>query len=132
MLKIHKIEARDLPDLWFQAVHDILEHGRRFPVDRGSYAGPTRLEYDYFIGHVLDPGHGSGTAEILPQIPAHIGIPNPVDVDYVYGGEGYSRSYVEYVMTATKEKGESYTYGQRLTGYSVPHAVIHRLVENEE
>ena len=24
---IHKIEARDLPDLWFQAVHDILEHG---------------------------------------------------------------------------------------------------------
>ena len=37
-LKIHKITARDLPDLWFQAVHDILEHGRRFKIDRGSYA----------------------------------------------------------------------------------------------
>lgn len=115
MLKIHKIQARDLPDLWFQAVHDIFDHGRRFVIDRGSYAGQTRLEYDFFIGHVLNPGHGSGTAEILPQIPAHIGIPNPVDLDYVYGGDGYSRSYIEYVMTATKEKGESYTYGERLT-----------------
>jgi thymidylate synthase len=26
-MKIHHIHARDLPDLWFQAVHDILDHG---------------------------------------------------------------------------------------------------------
>jgi len=130
MLRIHRVQARDLPDLWFQAVYGILEYGRRFIIDRGSYSGQTRLEYDYFIGHVLNPGHGSGTAEILPQIPAHIGIPNPVEEAYVYGGEGYSRSYIEYLMTPVKEKGESYTYGQRLTGYPVPHAVIHRLVEN--
>ena len=24
-MKIHFIQARDLPDLWFQAVHDILD-----------------------------------------------------------------------------------------------------------
>ena len=131
-MNIHKIVARDLPDLWFQAVHDVFEHGRRFVIDRGSYAGQTRLEYDYFIGHVLDPGYGSGTAEILPQIPASLGIPNPVDVNYVYGGEGYSKSYIEYLMTAAKEKGESYTYGQRLAGYPVPHSIIHRLVENQD
>jgi thymidylate synthase len=115
MLKIISIKARDLPDLWFQAVYNILDQGRRFVIDRGSYAGQTRLEYDYFIGHVKYPGHGSGTPEILPDIPPAIGLPNPVEFAYVYGGEEYARAYVEYVMTARKEPGESYTYGERLT-----------------
>ncbi|MDJ0817814.1 MAG: thymidylate synthase, partial [Desulfobacterales bacterium] len=55
-MKIHKVEARDLPDLWFQAVHNILDEGERFIIDRGSYAGQTRLEYDYFMGVVKYPG----------------------------------------------------------------------------
>ena len=105
------VNARDLPDLWFQAVHDILDHGRRFTIDRGSYAGQTRLEYDYFIGHVKFPG----TLPILPDIPASCGIPNPVEEGYIYGGDGYERSYLEYLMTGQKEPGESYTYGERLT-----------------
>jgi thymidylate synthase len=110
-MKIHKIEARDLPDLWFQAVHDILDNGRRFTIDRGSYAGQTRLEYDYFIGHVTYPG----TQPLIPDIPPGCGIPNPVEEAYIYGGEGYERSYVEYLMTGHREPGESYTYGERLT-----------------
>ena len=108
---IHKIQARDLPDLWFQAVYDILDHGRRFKIDRGSYAGQTRLEYDYFLGHVIHPY----SEPILPDIPPACGIPNPVEYDYVFGGEGYQRSYIEYLMTGQKEPGESYTYGERLT-----------------
>jgi len=110
-MKIHKIEARDLPDLWFQAVHDILDHGKRFTIDRGSYAGQTRLEYDYFIGHVKYPG----TKPLIPDIPPSCGIPNPVEEAYIYGGKGYNRSYIEYLMTGHKEPGESYTYGERLT-----------------
>ena len=51
-MNIHSIVARDLPDLWFQAIHDILDEGSRFTIDRGSYAGQTRLEYDYFTGYV--------------------------------------------------------------------------------
>jgi thymidylate synthase len=108
---IHKIEARDLPDLWFQAVHDILDKGNRFTIDRGSYAGQTRLEYDYFIGHVKYPY----TEPLLPDIPPSCGIPNPVEEAYIYGGDGYERSYIEYLMTGHKEPGESYTYGERLT-----------------
>ncbi|MFH1918052.1 MAG: thymidylate synthase [Nanoarchaeota archaeon] len=107
---IHKIEARDLPDLWFQAVHDILDHGRRFVIDRGSYAGQTRLEYDYFEGHVKHPY----TEPLLPDIPPACGLPNPVEEDYIYGGGKYERSYIEYLMTGRKEPGESYTYGGRL------------------
>ena len=117
-MKLHFINARDLPDLWFQAVHNILEVGKRFQIDRGSYAGQTRLEYDYFIGRVKDPSYGSGTAEILPHIPEHIKIPDPVCLEYIYGGGDYSRSYVEYIMTDRRESGESYTYGQRLRNYS--------------
>ncbi len=110
-MKIHRIDARDLPDLWFQAVHDILDKGSRFIIDRGSYAGQTRLEYDYFMGHVKYPG----TLPLIPDIPASCGIPNPVEEAYIFGGEGYNRSYVEYLMTGHKEPGESYTYGERLT-----------------
>jgi len=104
---IHQIEARDLPDLWFLAVHDILDNGRRFVIDRGSYAGQTRLEYDYFMGHVKHPG----TQPLIPDIPPACGIPNPVEHDYIYGGSGYDRAYIEYLMSARKEPGESYTYG---------------------
>ncbi|MFH1402280.1 MAG: thymidylate synthase [Patescibacteria group bacterium] len=134
MLITHSVQARDLPDLWFQAVHGILEKGRRFVIDRGSYAGQMRLEYDYFFGHILNPGFGAGTNDILPQIPASVGIPNPVDLAYVYGGEGYSRSYVEYVMTARKELGESYTYGERLTKFpiSVNSAVFYFADRNKD
>jgi thymidylate synthase len=110
-MNVHKIQARDLPDLWFQAVYDILDHGRRFNIDRGSYAGQTRLEYDYFMGHIKYPG----TQPLLPDIPPAVGIPNPVEDAYIYGGEGYERSYIEYLMTGRKEPGESYTYGERLT-----------------
>jgi thymidylate synthase len=110
-MKIHFIEARDLPDLWFQAVHDILDKGRRYIIDRGSYAGQTRLEYDYFTGVVRYPG----TQPMLPDIPPACGIPNPVEEAYIYGGKGYERSYVEYLMTGQKAEGESYTYGERLT-----------------
>lgn len=110
-MDIHKVEARDLPDLWFQAVNDILDKGRKFKIDRGSYAGQTRLEYDFFIGHVKYPG----TLPLLPEIPPALGIPNPVEHDYLYGGDGYERAYIEYLMSPRKETGESYTYGERLT-----------------
>ena len=80
-MKIHQIKARDLPDLWFQAVHDILDEGNRFVIDRGSYAGQTRLEYDYFCGHVLYPY----TMPLIPDIPPALGIPNPVEEAYIYG-----------------------------------------------
>ncbi len=128
-MNIHKIEARDLPDLWFQAVNNILDNGRKFTIDRGSYAGQTRLEYDYFMGHVKYPG----TKPLLPDIPSSIGIPNPVEEAYVFGGDGYSRSYIEYLMTGHKEPGESYTYGERLTKTPVAGAKLEWLLqENNE
>lgn len=111
MLKPVFIEARDLPDLWFQAVYNILDVGRKHVVDCGSYAGQIRLEYDYFTGHVNFPG----TRPLIPDFPPTMDIPPPVEEAYIFGGDDYKRSYIEYLMTAIKEPKESYTYGERLT-----------------
>lgn len=70
-MRIHGVNARDLPDLWFQAVYDILDNGSRFTIDRGSFAGQTHLEYDYFTGLVSYPG----TRPLLPDIPLPAGYP---------------------------------------------------------
>lgn len=125
-LNVIKLEATTISDLWFQAIYNLLKHGRKFKIDRGSYAGQTRLEFDYFIGHILRPGD----EPILPEIPEHCGIPNPVDRDYVYGGPGYGRSYIEYVMSNVTQPGEDYTYGERLTAVDLPNHTDFNQIEH--
>jgi thymidylate synthase len=97
------IEARDLPDAWFQCVYNILEKGRTYLIDRGSYEGQKRLEFDYVTVHVKFPG----TRPLLPDIPPALGIPNPVADDYL-------DQYLPYLMTSEKREGEEYTYGEYL------------------
>ena len=63
------------------------------------------------MGYVKFPA----THPLIPDVPPSCGIPNPVEQDYIYGGPGYDRAYIEYLMSARKEPGESYTYGERLT-----------------
>ncbi len=102
------IEARDLPDTWHQCVLKIVEPGiaRKRKIDQGSYEGEYRLEFDFIMAHILYPG----TRPLIPDIPAHLGIPNPVEsMDYV---EGY---FARYLMSKVKEGDEQYTYGERIT-----------------
>jgi len=111
-MNIVNIEATDLPDLWFQSLHALVSKGRRFKIDSGSYAGEDRIELDYFTARVKHPG----TIPLVPQVPDHLGIPNPVDIKYIEGGEGVERSYVEYIMSNSIADNEEYTYGERLVG----------------
>jgi thymidylate synthase len=104
MLNPQFIEARDLGDAWFQCLYRILDEGYMFTIDRGSYAGQRRLEFDFATIHIKFPG----TRPLLPQIEAHHSIPNPVADDYL-------DDYVSYLMTGEIKPGESYTYGQRMT-----------------
>ncbi|HDH87116.1 MAG: thymidylate synthase [Deltaproteobacteria bacterium] len=97
------IKARDLPDAWFQCVYQILDTGRTYTIDRGSYEGQKRIEFDYITVHIKYPGK----RPLLPDIPPALGIPNPVDNDYL-------DQYLPYVMTSTKKEGEEYTYGEYL------------------
>ncbi len=92
-----------MPDAWFQTLFRILEEGTVFKIDRGSYAGQKRLEFDWVTIHVKRPD----VRPLLPQIEAHHNIPNPVSDDYL-------DEYLPYLMTGELKPGESYTYGQRL------------------
>jgi thymidylate synthase len=97
------IEARDLPDAWFQCVYQILEKGRTYTIERGSFKGRERLEFDYITVHIKFPI----TRPLLPDIPPPLGIPNPVANDYL-------DQYLPYLMTSAKKEGEQYTYGEYL------------------
>jgi len=98
-MKLEFIEARDIPDAWFQCIYRILEVGRKYTIDRGSYAGQQRMEFDYVTIHIKYPG----VRPLLPEIPAHLGIPNPV-------ADGYLEEYLPHLMTSVKNPKEDYCY----------------------
>ena len=121
------IEARDLPDAWFQCVYEILDKGHEYKIDHGSYVGQKRLEFDFVTAHIKYPG----VRPLIPDIPAVLGIPNPV-------AEGYVEDYLPYLMTPDKKPNEDYTYGERLAGWSYlalvdgngsPHDLVDEKVE---
>ena len=103
------IEATTLSDAWFQVVYKCIEEGKDFIIDKGSYEGEKRLEFDYITIHIKKPG----VRPLLPEIPAQYNIPNPVD-------QGYIDEYMPYIMTGELKPGESYTYGQRICKYPIP------------
>lgn len=102
-MELITIEARDLPDAWFQSVYAIIERGHKYIIDRGSYKGQKRLEFDYVTVHIKYPG----VRPLVPDIPEDLGIPNPV-------AEGYIEDYLPYLMTSKISSNEEYTYGQYL------------------
>lgn len=106
-LKPVHIEAFDLDDAWFQALCAIIEKGHIYTIDRGSYQGQKRLEFDFVSIRVKKPSH-----QIIPVIPEGMSIPAPTDMDYVQG-------YLSYLLTGNKTATEDYTYGERLVDAKV-------------
>jgi len=100
-MKLSVIEARDLSEAWFLCLGKVLESGREYKIDRGSYAGQRRKELDLAVVQIAYPG----TRPLIPDVPQ--GVPPPSTMDYV-------ESYLPYLMTAHRKEGEQYTYGQYL------------------
>ncbi|MFA5361894.1 MAG: thymidylate synthase [Candidatus Omnitrophota bacterium] len=96
------IDAFDLDDAWFQCLSKVLDKGYVYKIDRGSYEGQRRLEFDFVVVRVKHPGH-----QIIPIIPEGMNIPAPTDMDYIHG-------YLSYLLTGAKTATEDYTYGERL------------------
>ena len=113
------IEATSLSDAWFQSIYKIIEIGRDFRIDRGSFTGDKRLEFDWFSIQIKTPW----VEPMLPQLPAHYNIPDPVVPEYING-------YLPYLMTGEKQPGESYTYGQRICKH--PISGSHKELYNED
>jgi len=96
------IDAFDVDDAWFQALNKVLEFGFVYTIDRGSYKGQRRLEFDFVNIRISNPSH-----QIIPVIPEGMSIPAPTDMNYV-------QSYLNYLVTEEKTATEDYTYGERL------------------
>ena len=101
-LKPVYIEAFDLDDAWFKSLSEILERGHVYKIDRGSYAGQHRLEFDFVTVRVKNPAH-----QIIPIMPEGSAIPAPTDMNYI-------QQYLQYLLTSCKTETENYTYGERL------------------
>ncbi len=103
-MEVTMIEARDLPDAWFQCVYNIFEKGRTYTIERGSFEGQQRLEYDFVVVKVTHPE----TRPLIPDMPPGIGLPPPTDMDYV-------NEYLDKLCSAdSKADFEDYTYGMFL------------------
>lgn len=97
------IDATTLSDAWYQTLYKCIEVGREFIIDKGSYEGQKRLEFDYITVRIKYPY----TNPLLPEISSQYNIPNPVALNYL-------DEYLLYLMTGEVKEGEAYTYGQRL------------------
>lgn len=112
MLKPAFITARDVPDLWFQLLRECIQNGREYEV-KASSTPAKRWELDFVSAHITHPG----TRPLEPDIPAGLGIPNPVEL-------GYAEQYLPYYMTDVVNPGEHYTYGQDL-GWQIYWCIQH-------
>lgn len=112
-MKHEFIEANTLEDAWFLTLYRMIDEGRVFKIDRGSFAGQKRLEFDYVTIQIKNPSKGN----LIPKIPESYNIDNPV-VD------GYCEEYSQkYLMGHELADNESYTYGQRITRYPINHPI---------
>jgi thymidylate synthase len=104
------IEARDLPDAWFQCIYRIFEDQsvHEYEVEKGSFEGIKRRQFDMIMINIEYPG----TRPLIPDIPAELAIPQPTSMEYV-------EDYLQYLMTDRKRENEVYTYGERLTNPKV-------------
>ncbi len=100
-MKITHIETFDLPDAWFALLGRVLDQGREYVVDQGSFAGRRRKELEFVTLHVTRPGN----RPLIPHMPPGVSIPPPTSMDYV---EEY---YHSYFVGSEKQPGEEYTYG---------------------
>jgi len=100
------IDAVNIPDAWFQCLYALSDYGFKYPVEQGSFVGETRVEFDWISVQITHP-YSEPYDNMLPVIPAGLGIPNPV-------APGYIDMYLPYLMTEEKQETEDYTYGSRL------------------
>jgi thymidylate synthase len=106
------VEATSLSDAWYQTLYSMIEKGRIFKIDQGSYAGQQRLEFDFAIINIKQPW----IMPLVPMMPEGSPYPPPVTEDYL-------NDYLPYLMSGKLKPGESYTYGQRICACTIPNSI---------
>ena len=109
-MEITFVEAFDLPGAWFTLLGKVLDEGREYSVDQGSFTGKKRKELQFVAMTVVNPGQ----RPLVPQMPPGVGIPPPTTMEYV---EEY---YHSYFVGSEKQPHEEYTYGSYVHAHLLP------------
>jgi thymidylate synthase len=100
-----QIISNDLNDAYFQLLTLVWNYGRKYKIDTGSFAGASRLEFDFCSGFINYP-HQRPLAPIMPE-----GIP-PVTTDEKLELEYFPN----YLMNPKLEGNEHYKYSSWING----------------
>ena len=99
------IEALNIPEAWWRCMEHLFTDNigwRMYTIDRGSFEGHQRREFDLVVININYPG----MAPLVPDVPE--GVPAPTTMEYV-------NDYLPYLMSDARAKDEEYTYGTYLT-----------------
>ena len=109
------IEGYSIDDVYFQLLNKLYKHGRKNPIDYGSFAGSSRLEFDFAAGTIRNPTQRP-LAPIMPE-----GVP-PVTTD-----DEIEKYFTNYIMDGHNlAENEHYRYATFISGgeYELPYANI--------
>jgi len=105
------VEGSSIDDVYFQLLSQLYKHGRKNKIDYGSFAGSSRLEFDFASGTIYYPT----TRPLAPIFPP--GIP-PITTD-----DDIEKYFIDYIMDGRNlAKNEHYRYATWITGgkYKLP------------
>ena len=95
------VDAHTIGDAWFQCLQKALLEGRTYRIQQGSFEGTHRKEIP-LVAIII---HNPGVRPLRPDIP--MGVPAPTTDEVI-------EEYMSFLMTATKQENEEYTYGEDL------------------
>jgi thymidylate synthase len=100
--KVCHILASSIEDAWYQAMDAVINHGRKYKIDAGSYENDFRLTLPFVI-EMRQPA----TRPLAPIIPEGSGIPAPTTDEQIH-------KYFESLISPEKASNQHYTYGEDL------------------
>jgi thymidylate synthase len=98
------LKAINIPDAWFQLCYNIFDNGFTYLIDRGSFQGNYRLEYDFVALEITNPG----LRPLFPDFPMWMNCDPPVTEEYI-------NNYFLQLLDPDVPKNTVYTYGMYLT-----------------
>lgn len=106
MFNFMSISAKTISDAWFQILYNIFDKANsyRVPIQKGSFESEQfRIQYPGLAVSVECPWD-----DIVPVIPAGLGIPSPTTMEYI---EDY---FANYLMDGQLAENETYRYASRI------------------
>ncbi len=98
------ITAKTISDAWFQIIYNIFDNSYRQDIQQGSFEKEQyRLQYPGLSIFIEYPW-----LDMVPLIPAHLGIPAPTTEEYI---QDY---FATYLMDPDLSENETYRYASRI------------------